>query len=128
MRRSDPVRTVNGLLREQGFTCQLGDPTDEQAEAFVRVMERTGRADLEFKPFVPVLYEKRLSAVTYLIVEGRAENNIYKYDFYKARYYLKNGQPTHVKVYGENLGRQQLIRLIENFLKIGSDSSFELLI
>lgn len=109
--------SVSKTLRKLGFSCMKSNPTEKQAEEFVQVMIMTGRSDLKFTPYVDLLYEKRLSNVTSLIVEGKAIKNAYRYCFYKARYYLRSGKPSDIKVYVEGANAVELVRLVENYFE-----------
>lgn len=109
--------TVPKLLKGYGFSVMEAPPTDEQAQEFLRVMEMTNRADLKFTPFVPVVYEKRLSEVTYLIVEATPIRNTYYYDFYRTQYILQDGSPSGVKVYCKGVRREELIRVVQGYFE-----------
>jgi hypothetical protein len=107
--------SVASLLKEKGFFCMVASPDDNDADGFIQVMINTGRSDLEFKPLVPVCYEKQLSRITSFIVEGYVYKKVYVYDFYKARFY-KSNQATDIRIYGNHLKSDQLIREINRFV------------
>lgn len=109
--------TVPKLLKSYGFSAMEAPPTDEQAQEFLRVMEMTNRADLKFTPFVPVVYEKRLSKVTYLIVEANPIRNVYYYDFYRTQYILQDRSPSGVKMYCKGVQRAELIRVVQGYFE-----------
>ncbi len=101
--------TVHGYLKRQGFSCLKSDPTDEQARQFVNVMVLTNRADLEFTPFVDLVYEKKVGRLSSFIVEGKAFRNRYYYDFYLAKYDWHSGELSHTKNYCSGVTNYELL-------------------
>lgn len=112
---------LSRILHEKyGFCVFPGSPTEQDKEQYERVCQLLGRTDLPFTPNVPVLYERSLSRITSLIIEGTllitgtGLSLSYRYDFYKARY-IGSNEPKSIKVYGEQLKRQELLRLVNHF-------------
>ncbi|MDB1689904.1 hypothetical protein [Enterococcus casseliflavus] len=68
---------------------------------------------MKFKPFVPVCYEKQLTRITSLIIEGWAEKNVYYYDFYKITFFPKRSEGSNIKIYGRRMTRYQLLSCAE---------------
>ena len=101
--------TVHGYLKQQGFSCLKSDTTDEQARQFVNVMVLTNRADLEFTPFVDLVFEKKVGRLSSFIVEGKAFRNRYYYDFYLAKYDWRTGELSHTKSYCSGVTNQELL-------------------
>lgn len=106
------IRLVDHL-KEKGFMCYVSSPSKEEYEKFCELQKKTGNKNMKFKPFVPVCYEKQLTRITSLIIEGWAEKNVYYYDFYKITFFPKRSEGSNIKIYGRRMTRYQLLRCVE---------------
>lgn len=108
------------LHEEYGFLVFTSNPTLQQMQEYIRVCRLLKRTDIPFTPYVSVLYERQLSSVTYLIIEGeftRTSTGLslgYRYDFYKARY-IGSEFPKDIKVYCEHVGYKELLHVVSRF-------------
>lgn len=107
-------------LKQYGFIYLEGEISEQQARRFLYVKKMLARNDLKFQPMREVCFERVLSKYTSLYIEGydrysTTESYIgFRYDFYKATY-LFDSTPTHLKVYGTNLTRRELLYMIKGF-------------
>lgn len=68
------------------------------------------------------LYERKLSSITSLFIEGRTERNnaTYVYDFYKCSFYVKSSatfvRASNVRYYGKSLLPRLLISKVANYI------------
>lgn len=107
--------TLSDYLKKRGFMCYVSSPSDQDAEGFMKILVKTGNQNLKFKPYVPVCYEKKLSAITSLIIEGSSKKSIYFYDFYKATFFKKDNRAARIKLYGSSLRRNELITEVNKY-------------
>lgn len=115
---SPPLNTI--LKNTYGFCSFVSSPTPKDREDYLKVCEWTKRNDLPFTPRVPVLYERKLSKTTSLMIEGTvmySETGLslgYRYDFYKVRYFGKS-EPNDIKIYCQNVSRKELLQRLTKF-------------
>lgn len=120
---------LSRILHETyGFSIFTSSPTLQQLQEYLRVCRLLKRTDLPFTPYVSVLYERQLSSVTSLLIEGavvRTNQGIslgYRYDYYKARYFGSES-PQEIKVYCEQVDRIELLRVIRKFRFLEKENS-----
>lgn len=115
---SAPLHCI--LCEKYGFLVFPSSPSEKEKEEYLKVCALLKRDDLPFTPHVPVVYERKLSNVTSLIIEGAVQFTKtglslgYRYDFYKARYIGKN-YPQDIKVYCKQATRKGLLQKLQNF-------------
>ncbi|AEJ87166.1 TPA: hypothetical protein ACF0M1_002352 [Enterococcus hirae] len=115
---SRPLHRI--LHDEYGFLAFPSSPGEKERKEYERVCKLLNRTDLPFKPYVPVMYERRLSNVTSLMIEGEVKYTDtgislgYRYDFYKTRYIL-GSSPQEVKVYCREATRKELLQALKDF-------------
>lgn len=108
------------LHKKYGFSVFTSNPTLQQMQEYLRVCRLLKRYDLPFTPYVSVVYERQLSTVTSLIIEGSiAHTDLglslgYRYDFYKARY-IGSEIPQDIKLYCEQVGYKELLHVVSRF-------------
>lgn len=109
------------ILHERyGFLILPSSPTKQDQEEYERVCRLLDRTDLPFTPSVSVLYERQLSLVTSLVIEGaivRTETGVslgYHYDFYKVRH-IGSSEPQAIKMYCTKVKRRELLQVIQRF-------------
>ncbi|MBF0006437.1 hypothetical protein [Enterococcus faecalis] len=112
---------LSRILHEKyGFLVYPSNPSEKEQKEYEKVCSFLHRNDLPYTPYVPVLFERQLSKVTSLIIEGNVLRTKlgtpigYRYDFYKARY-INSSEPRDIKVYGEQLVRQELLSILRHF-------------
>ncbi|HCC6683711.1 TPA: hypothetical protein LIZ25_002647 [Enterococcus faecium] len=124
---SAPLHRI--LCDKYGFLMFSSSPSEKEKEEYLKVCELLNRDDLPFTPHVPVVYERKLSNITSLIIEGAVNFTDtglplgYRYDFYKARYIGKN-YPQEIKVYCKQVTRKRLLQKLKKFSfleKVGSN-------
>ncbi|OQO64444.1 hypothetical protein BH743_12220 [Enterococcus faecium] len=115
---SAPLHRI--LCDKYGFLVFSSSPSEKEKEEYLRVCALLNRDDLPFTPYVPVVYERKLSNITSLIIEGAVRFTDtglplgYRYDFYKARYIYKN-YPQEIKVYCKQVTRKILLQKLKQF-------------
>ncbi|EMF0445286.1 hypothetical protein IHC42_002497 [Enterococcus faecium] len=115
---SAPLHRI--LCDKYGFLMFSSSPSEKEKEEYLKVCELLNRADLPFTPHVPVVYERKLSNITSLFIEGAVNFTDtglplgYRYDFYKARYIDKN-YPQEIKVYCKQVTRKILLQKLKQF-------------
>lgn len=120
MTESNNESLAHLLHKKYGFLVLPSNPTKAHEEEYLRVCQRMGRTDLPFTPAVAVLYERQLSWVTELLIEGaiaRTPTGLslgYRYDFYKARYF-HSCIPQEIKIYCQQATRKELLRVLQKF-------------
>jgi hypothetical protein len=103
---------LSDFLKEKGFMCYVSNPCEEDYSFFLDLQKRTGNKKMKFTPYTPICYEKQLSQITSLIIEGVPKKNVYYYDFYKITFYPAYSQGSNIKIYGQKMTRNQLMRCV----------------
>lgn len=115
---SAPLHRI--LCDKYGFLMFSSSPSEKEKEEYLKVCELLNREDLPFTPHVPVVYERKLSNITSLFIEGAVNFTDtglplgYRYDFYKARYIDKN-YPQEIKIYCKQVTRKILLQKLKQF-------------
>ncbi|MFB8450033.1 hypothetical protein ACFC3Z_13375 [Enterococcus thailandicus] len=108
------------LCNKYGFSVFSSSPTEKDKAEYKKVCELLKRDDLPFTPRVPVVYERRLSNITSLIIEGACVYSNagcclgYRYDFYKVKYIGKE-TPQEIKTYCNQVERKKLLQVLNHF-------------
>lgn len=68
--------------------------------------------------FPHIIYERKLSLFTSLIIEAEKEkqNQEYTYTFYKIKYDRKNSEIRDIKLYSLGIREKELLSRVQNFL------------
>ncbi|MGL9782355.1 MULTISPECIES: hypothetical protein [Enterococcus] len=115
---SAPLHRI--LCDKYGFLMFSSSPSEKEKEEYLKVCELLNREDLPFTPHVPVVYERKLSNITSLFIEGAVNFTDtglplgYRYDFYKACYIDKN-YPQEIKIYCKQVTRKILLQKLKQF-------------
>lgn len=113
-------QSLNQQLKPYGFFYLEGGITRQSVQQFIIAQKLLKEKELHFQPKCEVCYERMLSKVTSLYIEGferfdQKGNALgYRYDFYKATY-LFGSKPTRLKVYGTHLTQSELLHLVQGF-------------
>lgn len=115
---SPPLSRI--LHDKYGFLVFPCSPSEKERKEYERVCKLLNRHDLPFTPHVPVVFERKLSNITSLIIEGVVgftDTGLslgYRYDFYKARY-IGTNDPQEIKIYCKQVTRKVLLQKLRKF-------------
>lgn len=113
-------------LDAMGFFCMRAEPSKQEFEIYKQAKKAMNDEFLPFRPAVSVCFERRISLLTSFLIEGyqiytkTGMRYKYVYDFYKASYFF-NSKPTRIKLYGEELSRQDLFNELQHFKFLKED-------
>lgn len=103
------MELFDNVMKKMGFLKFESSASEEEIE----VVNQTGKAIL-----LPIMYERKLSLLTSLIVEAEKEkqNQEYTYTFYKIKYDYKTNKIKDTKLYSLGLREKELLKRVEGFL------------